>query len=241
MVTLTGGRSDAEKVSTSVAQAASRPDDLSDNAHRQLIGYIGLVLPMLLILIAVARDGVERWRSLESISAYYYTGAVAAFVGMLVALALFLFTYRGYENKHNRADRWAAKAAAGAALVIAFFPTVAPVGVPALSWWTPTTGILHHVAAVVLFTMFAVFALWLFRLTADGEQPTADKRRRNNVYLVCGIAIVGSMAWAGFNGLKGRSLFLPESIALVAFAVSWLVKGYAHRTIAGVARSLLRS
>ena len=156
MVTFTGARSDAAKVSTSVAQAASRSDDLSDNAHRQLIGYIGLVLPILLILIAVVRDGMERWRSLESISAYYYTGAVAAFVGMLVALALFLFTYRGYKNKYNWADRWAAKAAAGAALVLAFFPTKAPVGVLPLSWWTPTIGILHHVAAIVLFTIFAV-------------------------------------------------------------------------------------
>jgi succinate dehydrogenase/fumarate reductase cytochrome b subunit len=232
MVTLTGV--------TSVAQAASRPDDLSDNAHRQLIGYIGLVLPGLLILIAVVRDGMERWRSLESISAYYYTGAVAAFVGMLVGLALFLFTYRGYKNKYNRADRWAAKAAAGAALVIAFFPTKAPVGVPALSWWTPATGVLHHVAAIVLFTIFAVFALWLFRLTADGEQPAADKRWRNNIYLACGIVIVGCIGWAGFSGLNGRPIFLPESIALIAFAVSWLVKGYAHRTIAGAVRSLLR-
>jgi hypothetical protein len=29
-----------------------------------------------------------------------------------------------------------------------------------------------------------------------------------------------------------RSIFWPESFALVAFSVSWLAKGYAHRTIA---------
>jgi heme A synthase len=241
MVTLTGVRSDSANVSTSVPQAASRPDDLSDNAHRQLIGYIGLVLPFLLILIVVTRDGIERWRSLESISAYYYTGAVAAFVGMLVALALFLFTYRGYDNKYNRADRWASKTAAVASIVIAFFPTKEPVGVSALSWWTPTTGILHHVAAIVLFAMFAIFALWLFRLTADGEQPVADKRRRNNFYLSCGIVIVVCIGWAGFNGLNGRPIFWPESIALIAFAMSWLIKGYALNTMVDAARSLLRS
>lgn len=55
----------------------ARADDLSGDAHRQLIGWIGLLLPALLVAIAIERDGLERWRSLESISAYYYTGAVA--------------------------------------------------------------------------------------------------------------------------------------------------------------------
>jgi len=241
MVTLTGVRPNPAQISTSKAHAASRPDDLSDNAHRQLIGYIGLVLPLLLVLLAIARDGVARWGSLESISAYYYTGAVAAFVGMLVALALFLFTYRGYENAYNWADRLAAKLAAVAALVVAFFPTRAPEGVFALTWWTPRTGILHHVAAVVLFALFAVFALWLFRLTAAGEKASADKLWRNRVYTLCGLAIVACILWAGYNGMSGKPIFMPESVALVAFAVSWLVKGYAHTTIASAARSLLGS
>src|SRR5215212_3999587 len=104
MVDLTGNRREPAPAGTS-AQGPSGPDDLSDNAHRQLIGYIGLFLPVVLIALAMQRDGLERWRNLESISAYYYTGAVTAFVGMLVALALFLFTYRGYDNKYNWADR----------------------------------------------------------------------------------------------------------------------------------------
>ena len=240
MVTL-NSRSEPAVVSTSMAQAASRPDDMSDNAHRQLIGYIGLVLPMLLVAIAISRDGLERWKSIESISAYYYTGGVAAFVGMLVALALFLFTYRGYKNKYNLADRIAAKTAAIAALIVAFFPTKAPEDVSPLSWWTATTGVVHHVAAVILFMMFAIFALWLFRLTADGEQPVADKRRRNAVYLVCGIVIVVCIGWAGVNARTDRPIFWPESIALVAFALSWLVKGYALNTVVDKARSVLRS
>jgi hypothetical protein len=189
--------------------------------------------------MVLVRDGVERWRSLESISAYYYTGAVTAFVGMLVALALFLFTYRGYKNKYYWADRAAGITAAVAALGVALFPTEAPSGVAVLSWWRPATGILHHVFAVVLFAMFAVYALWLFRMTPSGEQVPSDKRRRNMVYLVCGILIVASIIWAGVSSLRGNSIFLPESIALVAFAVSWLVKGYALTTIGNAARSLL--
>ncbi len=239
-MTLTGGRSHSAQRNSPGARATYRPDDLSDHAHRQLIGYIGLVLPILLIVLTMVRDGVAGWRSLDSISAYYYTGSVAAFVGMLVALALFLITYHGYKSKYYWADRAASIAAAIAALGVAFFPKAAPTGVAALSWWSPITGILHHVFAVILFAMFAVFALWLFRLTASGEQVPPDKRRRNRVYLFCGIVIVASVIWAGIAGLNGRSIFWPESIALAAFSVSWLVKGYALTTIAEAARSFFR-
>ena len=154
----------------------ARPDDLSGDAHRQLIGWIGLLLPALLVAITIERDGLERWRNLESISAYYYTGALPVFVGMLVALALFLFTYRGFDNEHHKADRGVAIVAGAAALVVAFFPTAAPVGVPPLAWWTRSTGVIHHAAAVVLFVMFAVFALWLFRLRRDGKTETVGWR-----------------------------------------------------------------
>lgn len=240
MVTLTSVRPDHQQAMTSTARVAYRPDDLSDHAHRQLIGYIGLVLPVVLIILAIVRDGMERWMALESISAYYYTGAVAAFVGMLVALALFLFTYRGYANERHSYDRAAANTAAIAALVVAFFPTAAPTGVPPLLWWSPMTGIVHHVFAVVLFGMFAVFALWLFRITPPEEAMSPDKQRRNMVYLACGTVIVGCILWAGAAGFKGKPIFVPESIALVAFSISWLVKGYAHVTIANAARSLLK-
>ncbi|MGB5539261.1 MAG: hypothetical protein WBO37_04150 [Gammaproteobacteria bacterium] len=240
MVTLTKVRSDPAQPNTPATQPAYRPDDLSDHAHRQLIGYIGLVLPLILIYMAVVRDGIAQWRSLESISAYYYSGAVSAFVGMLVALALFLFTYRGYHNRYYWADRAASIIAAFAALGVAAFPTAAPVGVPVLSWWSPVTGVLHYVFAIILFAMFAVFALWLFRIKPTGEEVAPDKRWRNRVYLLCGIVIVGSIIWAGVAGLNGRSIFWPESVALIAFAISWLVKGYAHTTIANAARALFR-
>ena len=219
------------KVRTKVPE---RPDDLSDHAHRQLIGYVGLLLPFLLIVIARSRDGVEQWRNLTSISAYYYTGAAAAFVGMLISLSLFLFTYRGYRNEHNWADRAAAVTAAFAALGVAFFPTVAPRGAAPLTWWGRHDGILHHISAIVLFSMFAVFALFLFRITPKGEQASKTKTWRNHAYLVCGLLIVASMIWALVNGLQGKPIFFPESVALVAFAMSWLIKGYAFRTIAAV-------
>lgn len=215
-------------------------DDLSSHVHRQLIGYIGLAMPVLLVVISAFRplEGFGRWELLDSISAYYYSGAVAVFVGLLVALALFLFSYRGYANKYHAADRRAAVVAGIAALLVAFFPTEPPDAVPMPTWWTELTGLLHYASAIVLFTMFAVFSLWLFRKTREGEEPDARKLRRNRIFLLCGIVIVASMIWAGINGASDRPIFVPESIALVAFAFSWLTKGYAYRTIAEAAKAL---
>ncbi|SRR6266542_848556 len=237
MVTLTGPSPESGSHN---ASAPDQRDDLSDNSHRQLIGYIGLALPVILVLLAGIRPtaGLPRWGILESISAYYYTGAVAAFVGMLVALALFLITYRGYRNKYNRMDRATAVTAGCAAVGVAFFPVEAPNGIPALTWWSKAVGVTHYVSAVVLFSMFALFSLWLFRL-ATSDHPPADKRRRNRIYLTCGLAIIASMAWAGIAGANDRPIFLPESLALVAFAVSWLVKGRAPKTIADAVRSVV--
>ena len=75
-------------------------ESLSQQAHRRLIGILGLLLPLLLYVFAGLRHtvGLPAWTPLNSISAYYYTGAVAIFVGVLFALALFLLTYPGYKG-----------------------------------------------------------------------------------------------------------------------------------------------
>src|SRR5208283_1867974 len=133
--------------------------DLSNARHRQLIGYTGLALPWLLILIVLWREGRPVWEGLDSVSAYYYTGANALFVGMLFVLGLFLAAYEGYENRFQKWDQGCARIAAVAALLVAFFPTEAPhvEGITRLAWWGPWIGRIHFGAAVVLFVMFAVF------------------------------------------------------------------------------------
>lgn len=228
--------SDAE--APAVAPKAASTNDLSGDRHRQLIGWIGVVLPTVLLLLALWRDGPEQLGNLESISAYYYSGGTAAFLGMLFALSLFLFAYRGYRNternRYNWADKGAARVAAIAALLVAFFPTAAPAGVSALAWWKPWIGVLHHIGAFALFAMFAIFALWLFRLNEDGKVEA--KTWQDGAYLACGAVIVAGIAVALYLGLTGRSIFWPEAAAVIAFAVSWLVKGYAPKKKASGAR-----
>jgi heme A synthase len=217
-----------------------RGDDLSSHAHRQLIGYIGLGLPIILVLVAglLPTAHLPRWEVLGSISAYYYTGANAAFVGLLVALALFLFTYRGYDNDYRWADRTLSVIAGFAALGTAFFPTAAPLEVLEVTWWRPAMLFLHYGSAAILFASFAVFSLWLFRLSKGPGPMSSEKRRRNRVYLACGSIIIASMIWCLIAGLRQRPIFLPESIALIAFAASWLVKGQAYSTLSSAVRAM---
>ncbi len=223
--------------------APREPDDLSSAAYRQLIGYLGMVLPVILWLIAGSRPtkGLPPWKLLESVSSYYYTGAVAAFVGVLAGLGAFLVTYRGYNNEYGWRDRVAGVVAGIAAALVAFFPTAVPTGLPALSWWTKLTGRVHYIAAATLFISFIFFSLFQFRKSKPGSGKTlpTSKRVRNGIHIFCGIAMAVCILWAGIASLIGAPIFWPEALALEFFAVSWLAKGRADRTVVAAGRRTL--
>ncbi len=223
---------------------AARTDDLSSHIHRQMIGALGLSLPVLLWVIAGTRPmiGVPRWHVLSSVSAYYYTGAVAAFVGVLAALAVFLFTYRGYNNEYGRRDRVAAVVAGSAAILVAFFPTAAPNHLSAPPWWTPLMGTVHYISAIVLFCSFIFFSLFLFpkSRTKEGTRLPRDKQVRNGIYRFCGLGMVIAVLWAAAASYVGAPIFWPEAMALEFFAVSWLMKGRMDKSAVGAARQTAR-
>jgi heme A synthase len=208
------------------------PKDLSQQAHRRLIGFLGLLLPTLLYVVAALRptDGQPGLSLLDSVSGYYYTGAVGIFVGILFALSLFLFTYPGYEGVI--ADRVVGWLGGASALGVALFPTAAPGGFTAPSWWSPWLRVVHYASAILLFTAFILFSIWLFRKSnLPKAQRPADKRRRDAVCLVCGITMIVSVLWAASALITDAAIFWPEAIAIVAFAVSWLVKGEAYKPV----------
>jgi heme A synthase len=107
-----------------------------------------------------------------------------------------------------------------------------------LPWWQDWFATAHYAAAALLFTMFAVFSLVLFTRRDPAQPDAPDKTWRNAVYYGCGVAILAGIAWAAVAGMGGGSIFLPESIVLVAFATSWLVKGSIHKTIAERVRNV---
>jgi hypothetical protein len=215
-------------------------DDDASRSHRQLIGWIGLLMPLLLWVLAGVRpnDAASAWTPLDSISAYFYSSAAFVFVGLLTALSLYLFAYRGFRNNLQVWDKRVARTAASAALVVVAFPTFAPSATLRVPWWMDWFATAHYASAALLFACFAVFSLFLFTRRHPNMPDAPDKAWRNAVYYLCGFAILASMAWAAVQGFNHRPLLWPESVALVAFAASWLVKGAVHETIAEKARSL---
>ncbi len=215
--------------------------DFSHRTHRRLIGWLGFALPVLVVAMSKLWpvESPPGWSMLESLSAFYYTSATAIFVGTLFALAMFLFAYGGYEG--DVADRVVGKVAGVSALGVAFFPTVAPNGFSAMSWWVPWMRTAHYISAVSLFLMFIVFSLWLFRRTSvpRGQPLPVDKRWRNRIYLWCGLVMIASVLWAASALLTHRDIFWPEAIALWAFAISWLVKGRTHGAVVAAAKKLV--
>ena len=191
---------------------------------RRAVGILGVSLPFLLCGAGavIFRIGLQK-----DISSYYHTPVGGVFVGSLFAIAVFLFSYRGYPERGTEwweiSDNVAANVAGAFALGVALFP-VARDNAPACQ---KAVGGVHMICAVGFFLMLAYFCLVLFTKSNLGKQMSDCKRRRNWIYKSCGVAILFSIVWilACKTVQPDVSIFLPETIAVVAFGVSWLVKG----------------
>jgi hypothetical protein len=207
-----------------MSQSRSGDDPLvrSYLAVRKSIGVVGIALPFVLVLGGlIAGIGLQ-----GSISAYYHTGMRDVFVGSLCAIAVFLWSYRGYDERDDRAGNLACVAALGVALL----PTTPADPTPAQA----TVGVLHVLSAALFFAALAYFSLALFRLSGQ-TFPTDRKRARNRVYTVCGYTIIACVIAIGIVSIPGvravvdglRPVLWLEAAAVVAFGVSWFTKGEA--------------
>jgi len=202
-------------------------------AMRKAIGSIALALPFALLLL-------HRGASLTSISQAYYRDVGAVFVGALCAIGVFLLFYRGYDGR----DRVASFIAGASAIVVSQVPCGsgcrAPAGAIATLWqWQEgyprlLTGV-HYGAAALMFAALAYFCFFLFPETNKRGHEGARKLLRNRIYRACGTVIVVTMAAKALDQLlaarRGSGFlwdvgtFCVESTMIVAFGISWAVKG----------------
>jgi len=218
-------------------------DDLSSHLLRQALGCLGFFLPVLVYLVARWRPvgGPPGLSPLDSISEYYYSGAVAVLVGALWAMAAFLFTYRGFGDRPPQWDRIIGKVASIAALNVSLFPTTALDPFMAPPWWSGWMESVHLASAALLFLCFVVYSVFLFpKSSRPRESQDREKRRRNAIYYLCGVGIVRALLWIVIARVLGGHIFVPESLALMLFGISWLTKGRAIWTVEQLAHRIAR-
>ncbi|MFK8020636.1 MAG: DUF998 domain-containing protein [Pseudomonadales bacterium] len=191
---------------------------------RRAVGLIGISLPVVLTLgnYLLGDSGIE-----PTMSAYYYTAMGDVFVGALFAVAVFLMSYRGWD----KLDELVGDLAGAGAIGVALFPVMPETSIPSLT--DKVCDFLHAGFAALFFLSLAYFCLVLFRKSEPDRTPTAKKLKRNKVYLACGCIIVACVALIGIQHFVLQSataasyklIFWFESIAIIAFGVSWFVKG----------------
>jgi hypothetical protein len=201
---------------------------------RKAVGILGMALPFLLFFGYFIFESSCTFP--PSISHFYYTDLGNVFVGTLCAVSLFLFCYNGYD----KGDRMAAKVAGLFALLVALFPTDFG-GYAEMTCSRMTDGenrvsnMLHYVSATILFSTFAFFSLVQFTKTNKPGPMAGPKRTRNSIYKICGwliifciagIAVVNFIPANLYQKIKFlKPTFTLETIALLAFGFSWLIKG----------------
>jgi hypothetical protein len=209
------------------------PQLISYNTLRRIVGILGIAFPIVLSIGALLFGDCDSIQ--KSISIYYHTIMRNFFVGILSAIGLFLFTYKGYDRIDNIAGTLAGIFAFG----VAFFPcsitgpftNCLPTPLNNGIWF-----ILHLISAGALFVTLALFSIFLF--TKTHGQKTKMKIKRNRLYRTCGIIMLVSIAIIGIVAIlnhfghliwlqKYHFIFWLESISLWAFGTSWLVKGRA--------------
>lgn len=181
-----------------------------------------MILPWLALFSAgIAEHPASDWW--YSISATYYQSP--ALVGILTAAAIVLITYDGYDWRDNLITTLSGAFGLG----IVLFPC-------SVSWIDSSTrvgffqlpehmsNLIHCGCAGVFFVLLSINCLFLFTL---GEKHKQQKKKRNRVYIICGLGMLLTMILFVLlqKYLPGWCVMITEIILLQFFGISWLTKG----------------
>jgi uncharacterized membrane protein YidH (DUF202 family) len=196
---------------------------------RQMIGWLGLLMPIAVRLGAYLFEGIH---TTESISAYYYTGMRDVFVSTLILVGTLLTCYRSPAWS----DGIVAIIAGLAAIGIGLFPADPQFAAEILRRYPEMSGagcyvsrgiLGYHSLFVVIFALLSFYLVY-FRFNAfTPASPTKEKQKRNRIYKICGMTMLISFVIIGALVIlnNGTSIFWPEAVAVISFAAAWLVKG----------------
>jgi hypothetical protein len=194
---------------------------LSYRNLRAIIGYIALMLPVVLLISGAVDGHIE-----GSMSAYYYTQVGDVFTGALCVIGIFLVAYR---LAAWTLDNVATTLAGLAALGVAFFHSA-----PAHATLTQLRlADVHLSCAAALFVLLGAISLFMF--------PRTDIELEQRWHAACYMGL-GALIWLSvilmpvLNALASSFyndydiFFALETICVMAFAVSFILKGHGQPT-----------
>ena len=204
------------------------PELISYRALRFFVGGLGVVLP--LVLIGGGYFAGDDF--LKTLSTYYHSESPILrniFVGTLSAVGVFLICYKGHERKPEEfwGDNWVANVAGLFALGIAIFPTAREDCTPSSCAEKVFNGV-HDASTLIFLIASTVMVLYLFRKTETDKEPSGGKKKRNRMYMTCGVVMgAGTLAVVILSGIKWKPdyvLLTLESVVILAFGAAWFVK-----------------
>jgi len=226
---------------------------ISYHALRQLIGVLGIALPILCwgtnafvndldLLNSPLFVDLEKSQPYQaglnlksSISHFYYTAAGPIFTGVLTTVAIFLVCYKGHGKKPTEdkyawlSDKLLTTLAAVCAFGIVVFPTGSDHKITDnlhIFVSSAKAGALHLAFAALFFLSIAVLCMVNFRRQSD---KTFIKNAEGTLYLICGwgmVTCLGLLALFSFTPLKGEP-WLPYNLVYIIEAIMLVLFGVA--------------
>jgi hypothetical protein len=189
---------------------------LSYRNMRAITGYVGLTLPVVLLLAGLVDGHIE-----SSISAYYYTKVGNVFTGALCVIGVFLLAYR---LTAWAVDNAATTLAGIAALGVAFFHCAPQNATPGQLRLADV----HLTCAAALFILVGAISLFIFPLDLrPGEQWRANWYRGLGALIWLSLALMPILSWlAGAFYNRDHVFFILEAVCVTAFSASFIFKGH---------------
>ena len=196
--------------------------NLSYLAQRKVIGFLGILLPILSVLTSYPAHWFDGWW--YSISITYYQSPVMAIV--LGIVSLFLFTYKGYDM----ADKIINRVSALAAISVVIFPCY-----PSFNDSPSTFVIIYEKVGICqlephqseIFHIISASALFLsFALNLIINFAKCNSKAQKIYYRISGsLIIVLLVAIIMLNRYAPQYVIFDEFGILFLFGLAWLVKG----------------